>query len=85
MVSQGANVHAGAEFGIDAAMAGKMGSAKSLEAMERPYPELRKRGLRVLSGGDYGYPTTAEPGGQYSAGTDKATCISGGGTAGDDQ
>lgn len=51
-----ANVHEGAEFGIDAAMAAKMGSVKSLEAMERLYPELRKRGLRVLPGGDYGFP-----------------------------
>jgi imidazolonepropionase-like amidohydrolase len=51
-----ANVHEGAEFGIDTAMAEKMGSVKSLEAMERLYPELRKRGLRVLPGGDYGFP-----------------------------
>jgi imidazolonepropionase-like amidohydrolase len=51
-----ANVHEGAEFGIDRAMAEKMGSVKSLEAMERLYPELRKRGLRVLPGGDYGFP-----------------------------
>jgi imidazolonepropionase-like amidohydrolase len=51
-----ANVHEGAEFGIDRAMAEKMGSMKSLEAMERLYPELRKRGLRVLPGGDYGFP-----------------------------
>jgi imidazolonepropionase-like amidohydrolase len=51
-----ANVHEGAEFGIDAAMAEKMGSVKSLEAMQQLYPELRKRGLRVLPGGDYGFP-----------------------------
>jgi imidazolonepropionase-like amidohydrolase len=51
-----ANVHEGAEFGIDRAMAEKMGSVKSLEAMEQLYPELRKRGLRVLPGGDYGFP-----------------------------
>ncbi|WP_372666059.1 amidohydrolase family protein [Amycolatopsis kentuckyensis] len=48
-----ANVHEGAEFGIDAE---KTGSAKSLAAMEQLYPELRKRGLRVLPGGDYGFP-----------------------------
>jgi imidazolonepropionase-like amidohydrolase len=52
-----ANVHEGAEFGIDRAMAEKMGSVKSLEAMEQLYPELRKRGLRVLPGGDYGFPS----------------------------
>ncbi|MFI6028056.1 amidohydrolase family protein [Amycolatopsis magusensis] len=51
-----ANVHEGAEFGIDRAMAEKMGSVKSLEAMTELYPELRKRGLRVLPGGDYGFP-----------------------------
>ncbi|WP_290050046.1 amidohydrolase family protein [Amycolatopsis solani] len=48
-----ANVHEGAEFGIDAE---KTGSVKSLAAMEQLYPELRKRGLRVLPGGDYGFP-----------------------------
>ncbi|MGW0661031.1 amidohydrolase family protein [Streptodolium elevatio] len=51
-----ANVHEGAEFGIDEAMAAKMGSIASLDAMTRLYPELRKRGLRVLPGGDYGFP-----------------------------
>lgn len=48
-----ANVHEGAEFGIDAET---IGSVKSLAAMEQLYPELRKRGLRVLPGGDYGFP-----------------------------
>jgi imidazolonepropionase-like amidohydrolase len=51
-----ANIHEGAEFGIDAAMAEQMGSVKSLAAMTELYPELRKRGLRVLPGGDYGFP-----------------------------
>lgn len=51
-----ANVHEGAEFGIDAGLAEKMGSVKSLAAMEQLYPELRQRGLRVLPGGDYGLP-----------------------------
>ncbi|PRY45001.1 amidohydrolase family protein [Umezawaea tangerina] len=51
-----ANVHEGAEFGIDAAMAERMGSVASLAAMRELYPELRKRGLRVLPGGDYGFP-----------------------------
>ncbi|MFG2946385.1 amidohydrolase family protein [Streptomyces adustus] len=51
-----ANVHEGEEFGIDPATAERMGSVKSLAAMERLYPELRKRGLRVLPGGDYGFP-----------------------------
>jgi imidazolonepropionase-like amidohydrolase len=51
-----ANVYEGAEYGIDTAMAEKMGSVKALAAMTALYPELRKRGLRVLPGGDYGFP-----------------------------
>jgi len=51
-----ANVYEGAEYGIDTAMAEKMGSVQSLQAMTELYPELRKRGLRVLPGGDYGFP-----------------------------
>ncbi len=51
-----ANVYEGAEYGIDTAMAAKMGSVRSLQAMTELYPELRKRGLRVLPGGDYGFP-----------------------------
>jgi len=51
-----ANVYEGAEYGIDTAMAEKMGSVKALRAMAELYPELRKRGLRVLPGGDYGFP-----------------------------
>ena len=51
-----ANVHEGEEFGIDRAMAEHMGSVRSLEAMTALYPELRRRGLRVLPGGDYGFP-----------------------------
>ncbi len=51
-----ANVHEGAEYGIDTAMAEKMGSVRALKAMTELYPELRKRGLRVLPGGDYGFP-----------------------------
>jgi imidazolonepropionase-like amidohydrolase len=51
-----ANVHEGEEFGIDRAQAERMGSVRALEAMTVLYPELRKRGLRVLPGGDYGFP-----------------------------
>jgi imidazolonepropionase-like amidohydrolase len=51
-----ANVYEGAEYGIDTAMAAKMGSVKALQSMTELYPELRKRGLRVLPGGDYGFP-----------------------------
>jgi imidazolonepropionase-like amidohydrolase len=51
-----ANVYEGADYGIDTAMAERMGSVRSLEAMTVLYPELRSRGLRVLPGGDYGFP-----------------------------
>ena len=51
-----ANVYEGAEYGIDTAMAETMGSVKALRAMTELYPELHKRGLRVLPGGDYGFP-----------------------------
>jgi imidazolonepropionase-like amidohydrolase len=51
-----ANIHEGEEFGIDAAAAEKMGSVASLAAMERLYPELRRRGVRIVPGGDYGFP-----------------------------
>jgi imidazolonepropionase-like amidohydrolase len=51
-----ANVHEGEEFGIDAAAAEKMGSPASLDAMIRLYPELRRRGVRIVPGGDYGFP-----------------------------
>ena len=51
-----ANVHEGEEYGIDRAMAEQMGSVASLEAMTEIYPEMRRRGIRVLPGGDYGFP-----------------------------
>ena len=33
-----------------------MGSVAALEAMTEIYPEIRRRGIRVLPGGDYGFP-----------------------------
>jgi imidazolonepropionase-like amidohydrolase len=51
-----ANVYEGAEFGIDRAMAEKMGSVAALEGMAAIYPEIRERGIRALPGGDYGFP-----------------------------
>ena len=51
-----ANVHEGAEYGIDRAAAEKMGSVAALEAMTEIYPEIRRRGIRALPGGDYGFP-----------------------------
>jgi len=51
-----ANVHEGEEFGIDRATAERMGSVAALEGMAAIYPEIRKRGIRALPGGDYGFP-----------------------------
>ncbi len=51
-----ANVNAGEEFGITAEVAASMGSVRCLEQMQELYPKLRARGIRVLPGGDYGFP-----------------------------
>ncbi len=51
-----ANVYEGEEFGITPQIAHHMGSPASLEGMQAVYPELRKRGVRALIGGDYGFP-----------------------------
>ena len=51
-----ANVHAGEEFGITSEVADRMGSTVCLERMAELYPKLRQRGIRVLPGGDYGFP-----------------------------
>ncbi|MFN3218408.1 MAG: amidohydrolase family protein [Acidimicrobiales bacterium] len=51
-----ANINAGEEFGIDAAMAEQMGSVACYEQMREVYPKMRERGIRVLPGGDYGFP-----------------------------
>jgi imidazolonepropionase-like amidohydrolase len=51
-----ANVHEGAEVGITPEIARKMGSVDALAGMAAVYPEIRKRGIRALPGGDYGFP-----------------------------
>jgi imidazolonepropionase-like amidohydrolase len=51
-----ANVHEGEEFGITREVAEKMGSVDALAGMAAVYPEIRKRGIRALPGGDYGFP-----------------------------
>jgi imidazolonepropionase-like amidohydrolase len=51
-----ANVYEGAEFGMDRAVAEKIGSVAALEGMAAVYPEIRRRGIRALPGGDYGFP-----------------------------
>jgi imidazolonepropionase-like amidohydrolase len=50
------NVYEGEEFGITREVATRMGSVASLEGMQAIYPEIRKRGIRALIGGDYGFP-----------------------------
>ena len=51
-----ANVYEGEEFGITRQVAHTMGSVAALEGMQAIYPEIRKRGIRALIGGDYGFP-----------------------------
>jgi imidazolonepropionase-like amidohydrolase len=50
------NVYEGEEFGITREVAQSMGSVDALEGMAAIYPEIRKRGIRALPGGDYGFP-----------------------------
>jgi imidazolonepropionase-like amidohydrolase len=51
-----ANIYEGEEFGITPEISIQMGSPASFEGMCAVYPEMRKRGIRVLIGGDYGFP-----------------------------
>jgi imidazolonepropionase-like amidohydrolase len=44
------------EFGIGPDEAARMGAQSGLEAMQRLVPNMKKRGIRVLPGGDYGFP-----------------------------
>ena len=49
-------IHEAEDFGIDRAVAERMGAVSGLESMERIYPEMKRRGIRVVPGGDYGSP-----------------------------
>jgi imidazolonepropionase-like amidohydrolase len=51
-----ANVYEGEEFGITREVAEKMGSVAALDGMRAIYPEIRRRGILALPGGDYGFP-----------------------------
>ncbi|GAA2656068.1 amidohydrolase family protein [Paractinoplanes durhamensis] len=51
-----ANVYEGEEYGITREVAEKMGSVAALDGMRAVYPEIRRRGIRALPGGDYGFP-----------------------------
>ena len=51
-----ARVHEAEAFGIGQAEAERMGAVSGLELMADVYPKMKKRGIRVLPGGDYGFP-----------------------------
>lgn len=51
-----ARIHEAGDFGIGPKEAEAMGAVRGLEANARIVPELKKRGIRVLPGGDYGFP-----------------------------
>jgi imidazolonepropionase-like amidohydrolase len=51
-----ARAHEAHDFGITRDVAAKMGVFASLERMQRLIPEMKRRGIRVLPGGDYGFP-----------------------------
>ncbi len=51
-----ARQHEAAAFGIDRAAAERMGAVSGLALMRELYPRMRERGIRVLPGGDYGFP-----------------------------
>jgi imidazolonepropionase-like amidohydrolase len=51
-----ARCYSAQDFGIGPAEAEAMGARSGLDAMIRLMPEMKKRGIRVLPGGDYGFP-----------------------------
>jgi imidazolonepropionase-like amidohydrolase len=51
-----ARTHEAEAFGVTREVAERMGAPAGLERTQRLYPQLRRRGIRVLPGGDYGFP-----------------------------
>lgn len=51
-----ARMHEAQAFGIGPEQARRMGAQSGLELMQSVYPRMRQRGIRVLPGGDYGFP-----------------------------
>ncbi len=51
-----ARVHEAERFGIGRREAERLGAVSGLELMVEVYPKMRRRGIRVLPGGDYGFP-----------------------------
>ena len=50
----------GADYGIDAAMVERLGMRRTVELASAVYAELRRRGVRVVIGGDYGFAWTPQ-------------------------
>jgi imidazolonepropionase-like amidohydrolase len=50
----------GPQFGIDEPMIEKLGMRRVIEKTSAVYAELRKRGVRVVIGGDYGFAWTPQ-------------------------
>lgn len=53
-------LHEGAPFGFTHEMAVKFGMQRILDDSRKVYTELRKRGVRTLIGGDYGFAQTPQ-------------------------
>ncbi|WP_343716263.1 amidohydrolase family protein [Inquilinus sp.] len=53
-------IHEAGPWGIDEAKARKLGMHLCMEASQRTYAEMRKRGIRVVIGGDYGFAWTPQ-------------------------
>jgi imidazolonepropionase-like amidohydrolase len=51
-----AAIHEASAFGITREMAVQQEQVETLERVSQLMPELRRRGVRVLPGGDYGFP-----------------------------
>lgn len=51
-----ARCHEAQDFGVGPVEAEAMGATAGLEASIRLAPEMKRRGIRVLPGGDYGFP-----------------------------
>ena len=51
-----ARMYEAESFGITREVAEKMGVFAEVERMQKISPEMHKRGIRVLPGGDYGFP-----------------------------
>ena len=51
-----ARAHEAEAFGVDRAEAERLGAVRGIELGQQVIPQMKKRGIRVLPGGDYGFP-----------------------------